>query len=303
MRGLECEYIIDNWKRQHDPCCPKCRLSREGRRMTVNIYEDPLPAGDEKQNAVVFELLIPEHIGVLRDLLHILHQEVIGNSEPQILHGSWDKYSALRSLVKRNQPFVVSLYSETKTFRETHYRDLHPTNPDSDFIKVNGRNCIYASKDHEIVNAIGRSSLPMKILQSRTTMKVQRKSRYSTLQAGINGDYSQNDAIARQCDCHPDLSLQEYVDFLSLRSIRSLQFRSLFRCLSSQSLTLKEESVHNLICQVMWSIEGQSRVQYLRSNQEDFSRKEFCEEFLRLLERVRMMHAENWKDHFVYLTL
>jgi hypothetical protein len=57
--------------------------------MSVGIYESPLPVGIDTQNAVIFELLIPEQIGVLRDLLYIFHVEVSANTSTIELYGKY----------------------------------------------------------------------------------------------------------------------------------------------------------------------------------------------------------------------
>ncbi len=103
----------------------------------------------------------------------------------------------------------MGLWSEKKTFKETHYRDLHPTNPDNDFIKVNGMNCVWASQtsaDASTNYHAGTGTFVTMIglgIKSRTTLKVEKKSRYSNMQPGIDGTISQNEAIARQNECHP----------------------------------------------------------------------------------------------------
>lgn len=129
--------------------------------MRVGIFESPLPVGVNVQNSVVFELMIPEQIGVLRDLLHIFNQEITGNMNTTELYGEkvikifigelvlsnknfeyilgpWHDYAQIRTCCIRDKAFYVSLWSEKKTFQETHYSKLHPSNPDADFIKVRG---------------------------------------------------------------------------------------------------------------------------------------------------------------------
>lgn len=157
-------------------------------------------------------------------------------------------------------------------------------------------NCVYASAG-QLLTSGGQG------LKPRTTLKVEKKSRYSKMQSGIDGKVTQNEAIASQNECHPDMSLSEFVEFQSLRSIPNLQFRNLFRAISSGNLSLKEESVFNLLCQVMWNVDDRTNNEYMRENQLDFSCNEFCEEFFMLLDGIRLKHAENWKDHYVMLSV
>lgn len=203
---------------------------------------------------------------------------------------------------------------------------------------MNGYNCVYASQffDHPTDARSGQLvTMRGPGLKAKTTLRVEKRSKYSFMQGGINGDLTQNEAIARQNECHPDLSLvigilfkgfrqklingfldsnfyyflayvpskTEFVEFQSLRSVKNLQFRALFRCINAGTLSLKEESVFNLVCQVMWNVGDRTNNEYLRSNQLDFSCNEFCEEFLDLLDKLRAKHDQNWKDHYVVLTV
>lgn len=63
------------------------RLNRQAKKMSVVIYESPLPVGIDTQNSVVFELRVPDQIGVLRDLLHTFQQEVSGDTHLTDLYG------------------------------------------------------------------------------------------------------------------------------------------------------------------------------------------------------------------------
>jgi len=126
------------------------------------------------------------------------------------------------------------------------------------------------------------------------------------MQWAINGkEATCNDVIAMQNTCNRDLSLTEFKEFGSLRSEWKLQWRNLFRALTQCSLSLKEESVFHLISQTIWQA-GPGN-----SDQHDFVRKAytslgctgFPEELLRLLENIRRKHVDNWKDHYVLLTI
>jgi hypothetical protein len=196
------------------------------------VYEAPLPVGIELQNAVVFELIVPDQIAVLRDLLFLFHREVMDCSESIELHGPWHDYQQIRTCTRRKRNYIVSLMSEKKLFMETHYRELHPTNPDSDFILNNGYNTVYASSNSFVTQqGLG--------LKQRLTFKVEKKSRYSSMQYGINGDVTQNEVIARQNECHQDLGLTEFIEFGSMQAVPNLQWRNLFRSLNSGHLQLK----------------------------------------------------------------
>ena len=143
--SMECgTYYNPNWGtgiRVHDIYCTKCRLKREAQNMSVNIYEWPLPSDLNYQNAIMFELLIPESVCYLRDSLHTLQTKIFRfeKENENNLSGTWIRSDELpehcQSLQRSRQ---ITLGSYTASFAKTHYRSKHPTCPQSDFLPPNG---------------------------------------------------------------------------------------------------------------------------------------------------------------------
>jgi len=99
------------------------RLEKIERQLVVQIYEKPLPTGIERQNAVIFELLIPSDIATLRDLIYLFAQEtLIMSKENKDFFGSWSSYYQISSCNRREELWKVDLMSTKKLVLDTHYR-------------------------------------------------------------------------------------------------------------------------------------------------------------------------------------
>eukprot|EP00953_Heterococcus_sp_UTEX-ZZ885_P007088 4311-Heterococcus_DN1.PRE.7 len=115
------------WKRQAD-------------NLTVNVFEEPLPDDTASQYAVVFELLAPVTVVILREaLLTLAHDICHETSSNHTVQGYWLKHSDLQGRSNRfdtGSP-KISLCSTTKLFTASHYSSLkiHSTSQPTEFLK------------------------------------------------------------------------------------------------------------------------------------------------------------------------
>jgi len=306
---LECEYQVDRWKRTHNPQCKRCLLTKRYKKFQVDVYEHPLPNNEEEQNAVMFELKIPNSIAVLRDLLYLFENRITYNvvHDERKLYGPWSEYVQIKGSKERTMPWLINLLSTKKLYLDTHYKSLHPTNPDSDFVKQNGYTCHYAyhlTNAGEDVKALLSHSAGNEKMKRDCTLKVQKKSPYSNLQWAIDGNrYTSNEVLSKQNECHPDISLVEFVEFGSLRVHHALQIRNIYRALTQMSLSLKNESVYNLICQAIWQTSPRQEDSFIREAHQDFGDPVFVEELLQIIGDIHMKHSNNWRDNFILLMI
>ena len=63
---------------QHSASCERCKLEKSANLMKLSVFESALPDDEHQQDAVVFELRIPQSIACLRDALHLLNTKVFG---------------------------------------------------------------------------------------------------------------------------------------------------------------------------------------------------------------------------------
>lgn len=143
--GLDCkcEYYNANRRRvkRFKKYCEKHEYENEANSMVINVYEWPLPCDDYKQNAVVFELQIPDEIAHLRDSLYILNARILQINNNRSSWNTWLKYGELQNWQKAKQKFIT-LGSTTKNFACTHYnyRYLQSLPSNESIIVPNGLN-------------------------------------------------------------------------------------------------------------------------------------------------------------------
>eukprot|EP00953_Heterococcus_sp_UTEX-ZZ885_P007971 4782-Heterococcus_DN1.PRE.1 len=117
------------------------RLCNQAAQMVVDVFEEPLPQDTASQYAVVFELLVPTEIVILRQALLTLARDVCHMSANSLTqHGHWRDHSNLRQYCNRNvstATSTVKLCSTNKRHKGSHYRAprLYDTSKADDFLK------------------------------------------------------------------------------------------------------------------------------------------------------------------------
>lgn len=266
----------------------------------MTVYEKPLPEDRHEQRSVVFELLIPSAIACLRDMLFTFAVRIVSPVEKSRsdTHGQWHKDSQLHSHGRRLLEWKISLGSTTKHFVVSHYSELHPSRPNEDFIVNNGYNLLYIEGNRTI--DLRNSGSCFKYW---CTLKVESGSQYASMQWAIDGnDQTPNQVLARQSECHRSLSTSEFVEFGSLRCYNTLQTRNLIKAVVLGTLSLKNESVFNLVCQTLWECSPRNE-NGVRVAHEDYSNAIFLQECLSIMDNLQEKHKDNWQDHYIVLTV
>lgn len=268
----------------------------------MKVYEKPLPEHLHLQQAVVFELLIPNAIASLRDLLFTFGKRIvtsIGCDENNVLVRAWCEDSQLQPHNRRLSQWHTNLCSTAKHFVDSHYSELHPDRPLNDFILNNGYNLHYVAlgKTIKFLDKYGCH------IKDWCTLKVESASQYASMQWAINGNsQTPNEVLARQSECHRNLSTSEFIEFGSLRCYNKQQIRNLIKTIELGSLSFKNESVFNLVYQSLWECSPYSRKESgVREAHEDFLDSIFLDECLVVMENLLAKHSDNWQDHYVLL--
>ncbi len=135
------------------------------------------------------------------------------------------------------------------------------------------------------------------------TLKVEPGSQYASMQWAIDGNsQTPNEVLARQSECHRNMSTSEFVEFGSVRCYNKQNVRNLIKATVLGTLSFKNESVFNLVCQSLWECSPYSE-NGVREAHEDFLDSIFLQECLRIMEKLLAKHADNWQDHYILLMI
>lgn len=293
---LSCTYYTstDRWGRKtvkHSSDCRLCQLEGLIRNKRVSLYERPLRNESYNQDGVVFELIIPDEVVCLRDVLHFFITDFclsMLSSSKLDKQGKWIDYVQISNHTKNTQE-RVHLSSTTKLFLNTHFnKPKHPDEPLDDFIVNNGYNCIFEGR----IKPIEKHTV-----KKYCTFEVHPHSIYSGMQWMVSTTvHHQNQVLASQSACDKNLSLSEYVAFGSLRSDgHRLQIRNIYRTLGAEALSFETESVVSLILQAIWEAGPNDLRRWHREAHEDFSSIEFTCKMIELLTGYAALQEKNWK--------
>jgi hypothetical protein len=242
------------------------RLCNQAAQIVVDVFEEPLPQDTASQYAVVFELLIPTEIVVLREALLTLARDVCHMSANSITqHGYWRDHPDLRQYCNSNvSTATVRVCSTNKRHKGSHYRAprLYDTSEADDFLKNCGFNVVMSYINSSYTMQLPSSGEPT-VKADCTLLLTQQP--YSTLQWSLETtDHTENDVIAWQSKCPVTLSLQEAIAFGTLRAGKHLQLHNLIRCIELRQLSFEKQSVVTLIMQTLWQCESNGNGQWYR---------------------------------------
>lgn len=286
--------------------CAKCKIQREILNYKIEIYRCSLMPDPMLQNAVVFELRIPDVIACLRDVLYLFvtkhHDETVGNWPKCI---SWVEHRTLKTYSTGCAKNVfLGTNSKYLNRRSTRGTDnfIHPDSADGEFIDkhTSDYNCLMcgkvASKPPKKVFTKMPTKTKSQSIKKFVTFSVEKSSVYENLQWTLESTmHTQNKVLATQSECPPDLSIAEYINFGSLRADgHRLQLRNLYRVISDESLSFETPSVLALVMQTLWEA-GPATMWYRESN-EDFVNVDFVQAMTDLLDAYTQRQQSNWRN-------
>lgn len=80
------------------------------------------------------------------------------------------------------------------------------------------------------------------------------------MDCGLWTQHWQNNVLAKQSQCHRDLSIAEYISFGSLRADgHRLQLRNIYRAIETDALSFQNKSVMLLILAALWEARSWSK--------------------------------------------
>ncbi|KAH8434445.1 uncharacterized protein LDX57_012092 [Aspergillus melleus] len=293
---LEHDWPIDRQGNPyHDASCRRCALSKQASSMRIDIYEWPLPQNTDIVKDVVFELACPAWFASWRDvtwkLLHDFgHMSTREASDMEQNLLNYKKTS--RFAVQWGQR--ITLGSKTKSWSRSHYKHCSFPVDFSDLSRPNAFQFrLLDSKNNSwVTDQESRHSVKRHCIFDIPEIS------YSHLQYAVDSFcHTENHVIADQNNCHPRLSLHEFIAFGCLRAGQRIQWYNIIRELASAALSLNEESVGILLCQAAWELGTPSPGTSLREAHRVLEDNSFINRLLETLERRLKSIETNWNQY------
>ena len=311
IRSSACVYITEDSCVVHDSRCTKCYLSRQSRRMRIQVHEHPLPSNPVQMKAVLFELGCPRAFAIYRDVTwkiigSLAYQKQIGGSEPRlILYNYPELQSFIDSTAAR-----VTLGSTTKSFLHTHYKGVHfPVDLDQ-ICLPNGLKWGYF--DTLLKTWPGRIAQKLTFAH-HCQMAIPVESPFSSLllsadfAADSNGPSSYK-VIASRTKCPLGLNIHEFTAYQALFSGKHRRWLSISVELGSSNLNFSTEATTLLIAQLALQAGPVYQCDPLRTMHRFLRDQNLCR---RLIEQINLRldgissnwHEKNCMEMLLTLTL
>ncbi|KAL8627825.1 hypothetical protein Q9189_006473 [Teloschistes chrysophthalmus] len=302
--ATDCKMIADHrgFERHYDKSCPRCSLVRRRGSINIEVSEWPIPAGKVQCRDALFHLRPPAVMSAWSNLTWmIVHdlgrlREVRGARSEGWLTG----YAGLQSYCDGSSTSRLVLAATIKSVLASHYRQkTFPVTLETVYCDHGAQYSLYdrcrevwVGEQDQCVsfNAMCQTIIP--------------RGPYENLQYAVDAtDHTQNDVLASQTECDPDLSLHEYIAYGSVRADgEKSQWLNICRELRAFNLTWNTESVHSLIKQSAWQA-GRPSTTCLRTAHSVFETTEFPTTLLMNISNVLDSIKANRQSYYTMLTL
>ena len=288
----------------HDWSCQRCEVEREAKSLKIHVHEWPLPPLTLHAQQTVFELSPPRAFSAWRDTTYLILRDIGLSAVPDLKEPNvqvpMESFSGLRRWVASHQKdYRVTIYSNTKSFSQAHYKTVMiPAEEDSVLVN-NGLTFMLFDRN--------RSSWTMDSFSESNvwepcTPPIPTSSTYRHLHRFVSGvEHTANYTIASQADSPEEITLHEFLAFSGLRSGPRLQWLNIARELASPFLTFRREEVHTLVTQAAWQLGPLS--DDVREWHVDLSFSTFGNALLRELESLLEKVETNWLEEVTVRTI
>lgn len=240
-------------KNVHSSSCTRCANRDRAVRMKVNVDDLPLPRGNLKAQATVFELKCPKSLNDWRDATLFLNKEVL-KLEYSTLESPNPRYdtSCCLSTFIGAPPQRLRLISTTKPHAVTHRNGLLISDATEASVCVNnGLIYRYFDNRHECyATTFSRT----KMIPKMCTYQL---GRYKPLQAFIYRPHYRSDGpqpnlvISKQHACPIEMSLEEFKSLGTLPLGVQLQWSNILLQLSQPAIDFKAMNTALVILQII----------------------------------------------------
>ncbi|EIW76857.1 hypothetical protein CONPUDRAFT_130199 [Coniophora puteana RWD-64-598 SS2] len=290
--------------------CRRCNLEKEAENISISIYERPLPSNETQAKSAVFEIACPTSFSAWRDATYHLLSDVFNPSASSENSGRWygfldpfhsSRYQPLCHYAKAplNSCRRVTMGSTTKSFLQTHYKNgylaLHGFPGTSDVIVNNGLRFELLDTSMDVPTASRIVSLA---LTNSCTYPLP-QGLYSNLAYSLRGTtHSSNEVVAKQSECHKELSIHEYCEYGSIRSGERLQWMNILRVLRSRALNFRQEEVYTLGVQAALQVGPYVEAQMPYPWHIILQNNTFCHALIKELDQLLKSIEDNWLELF-----
>ncbi|KAL8878644.1 MAG: hypothetical protein Q9198_003590, partial [Flavoplaca austrocitrina] len=297
MDSLHCSTTADpDGNTIHDNKCRKCDLQREIQSISIHIFEWPLPENQTESRLAVFHSCCPKFFVAWQNLTWILAHDLgrVSDTAGATPEDYLAAYVGLEPYYKKKGS-RLTLASSLKSVSATHFREYKfPIAWEQVFCRNGLHWRLYDKTQRCWVSQQEERSA----YTSRCRV-ILPEGPYQNLQFAINStSHSQNEVLAAQIECSPDLNIHEYIAFGSLRADgERTQWLNICRELRASTPTWNTESVCGLIRQTVWEA-GSSGTTTLRTTHGVFESLHFSMELLSNLEKMLESIQANRQCHY-----
>jgi hypothetical protein len=296
-------YTSRGQERHKTKRCPKCRLEKEIKSMSIVVHEWPLPVREEDAIVVVFELACPIALDLWRSTTFHILVDICTPGDISRIHPykTLPQYDALKSYRKCHPRARerITLASDAKPFVNCHYGHTGIPTTEGKVCVNNGLvfRLFDTTTDRWAVGLLSHCDV------SELCTFLLPKGPYHGLQRYLaETSHASNEVIANQADCHKDVTIHEFIAFGTLRSGPQLQWMNVLREIRARTLSFRREEVHLLLAQAV------SQVGLLSSNEEllwheELNGKPFINTLFGELESLMATVEGNWLEGVTISTI
>ncbi|KAF9011492.1 hypothetical protein BDZ89DRAFT_1077751 [Hymenopellis radicata] len=210
--------------------CDKCETKRKMDKMKVQLHEWPLPSNELKLKTALFELYCPKPFIHWRETTYFIlrdkftervdkKSEINDQLAPYMKkHISYDRL-----------PNRITLASVTKSWLRTHYNPQSIPSTSSAVCLSHGLTWQLYDDKRGILISMNESAHQADV-SARCTLQLPHDHAYHNLQWAVDSTtHTENEVLARQHECHRDLSLHEFISFGCLRAGSRVQWMNVAR--------------------------------------------------------------------------
>ncbi|KAF2790836.1 hypothetical protein K505DRAFT_281867 [Melanomma pulvis-pyrius CBS 109.77] len=277
--------------------CTKCASERKADRMTIKIWEDPLPSWEYTLKAAVFELALPPTFAAYRDATWLIfssfaHGPVLSIDNVSLIHN----YSGLRPYVN-GVGAKVSLGSTKKSHLDCHYAKVKFPVSFEDICKPCGLIFNYFDcRSNTFTSRTSKASF-----SHHFPLNLPHDSPYQSLKLYCDSWPSSNQILASQTSCPADLNVHEHMACQGLLVGTHLRWLTLLRELGSQNLNFSISSTSVVVSHLIGQIGCASTNDILRDIHAVFHDCFFCKALLKQISN--RLEAIHWREPILMNTI
>ncbi|KAF2655413.1 hypothetical protein K491DRAFT_427015 [Lophiostoma macrostomum CBS 122681] len=288
-------YEMDEFGEQvykHQWPCRKHILMKEAKRISIQVFEYPLPSFEPAAKAAVFELACPSTFGAYRDATWLILISQDYTRMDSLAHVSdVRKYSQLREYAsKDSRANRISLGSATKSHLESHYATIgFPVQ----LHKVI-RECGLYLKYHDSSEDTWSLREEQPSFRAQFPLKLPPNSPYSFIRCSCWP--TSNRIMATQTNCPADLNIHEFTSWQGLLVGTHSRWLSLLRELGSTNLNFSADSTWSIVSRLVLEVGPASINDALRDVHAVFHDNMFCTKLLAQISHRLNTIRRNWRE-------